>query len=431
LRDSIAYAGELLTETEPLFGDHFGQVLVSLHTRQDGMRDTHEVVAALKPLASGIAGPVNLRFWGRKDGPPTYKPIVVKVRGDRFDDIRAAADALRRLLTGIPGVRDIADDDSGGTRALTLRPDTDAARRAGLPAAEVMRLARLYGEGEIAATLRSEGDRLDVRVRAKPEPLPEIDALLRAPVALPGGGDMPLSALVRAERGAAKANVRHHNYRRAITVDAELDKTVLDTPQAVARLRAAWEAERARFPDVDLEFGGELDDIQESLDALLFLFLLGVGLIYLILGTQFNSYWQPFMILATLPMAFVGVVVGLMVSGYPLSLFTMYGVVALAGVAVNSAIVMVTAANERLAQGMSVTHAIVYAARRRLVPILITSITTIMGLASLAAGFGGKSLLWGPVAAAIVWGLTVSTVLTLFLIPLLYRYFMNRSARPT
>ncbi len=147
---------------------------------------------------------------------------------------------------------------------------------------------------------------------------------------------------------------------------------------------------------------------------------------YLILGTQFRSYWQPLMILATVPLAFTGVVFGLLISGNPLSLFTLYGVVALAGIAVNAAIVLISAANARLAAGMSLLHATLYAARRRVIPILITSLTTIAGLMSLALGLGGKSLIWGPVATAIVWGLAFSSVLTLILIPLLYRLSMGR-----
>ncbi|MDF1530516.1 MAG: efflux RND transporter permease subunit, partial [Sedimenticola sp.] len=152
-----------------------------------------------------------------------------------------------------------------------------------------------------------------------------------------------------------------------------------------------------------------------------------IGLMYLILGTQFKSYFQPLMILATVPMAFTGVVIGLAITSNPLSLFTLYGVVALAGIAVNAAIVLISAANERLDRGMSVLHATLYAARRRVIPILITSMTTIAGLFSLATGLGGSSLMWGPVATAIVWGLAVSTVLTLFVIPLLYRLFMGNS----
>ena len=154
------------------------------------------------------------------------------------------------------------------------------------------------------------------------------------------------------------------------------------------------------------------------------LLAMGVGLIYLILAAQFRSYWQPFLILVTVPLAFTGVVLGLFVSNNPMSLYTLYGVIALTGIAVNSAIVLIDAANERLAAGMSVLHAAVYAARRRVVPILITT-TTIGGLFSLAVGLGGKSLMWGPVAASIVWGLGFSSVLTLFAIPLIYRLVMR------
>ena len=152
-------------------------------------------------------------------------------------------------------------------------------------------------------------------------------------------------------------------------------------------------------------------------------------MIYAILGTQFRSYWQPLMVLATVPLAFTGVVVGLAVTRNPLSLYTLYGMVALAGISVNAAIVLISAANDRLAAGMDLLHATVFAARRRVIPILITSLTTIAGLFSLAAGLAGRSLVWGPVATAIVWGLAVSTVLTLVVIPLLYRLAMSRSPR--
>lgn len=118
------------------------------------------------------------------------------------------------------------------------------------------------------------------------------------------------------------------------------------------------------------------------------LFLIGVGLIYLILTAQFGSYFQPLMILVSVPLAFAGVVFGLAISQNPLSLYTLYGVIALNGIAVNSAIILIDAANERLRQGMNVMQATIYAARRRVVPVLITSITTIGGLSSLAFGLG-------------------------------------------
>jgi multidrug efflux pump subunit AcrB len=135
------------------------------------------------------------------------------------------------------------------------------------------------------------------------------------------------------------------------------------------------------------------------------------------------------MILVTVPLAFAGVVFGLALSDNPLSLYTLYGVIALTGIAVNSAIVLIDAANARRKSGMGTIHALIQASRRRVVPILITTTTTIGGLVSLAFGIGGKSLLWGPVASSIVWGLTVSTVLTLFVVPLIYLCVM-RERRP-
>jgi len=121
--------------------------------------------------------------------------------------------------------------------------------------------------------------------------------------------------------------------------------------------------------------------------------------------------------------------VGLLLTNNPLSLFTLYGIVALAGIAVNAAIVLISAANARLDSGMSLLHSTLYAARRRVIPILITSLTTIAGLFSLATGLGGHSLIWGPVATAIVSGLVFSTILTLIVVPVLYRLSMGRAAR--
>jgi len=211
-------------------------------------------------------------------------------------------------------------------------------------------------------------------------------------------------------------------------VEAEIEPAVTDTVTANAEVMAGWARMQGQYPNIDLDFSGELDDIQESLDSIGILFLFGLGVMYLILGTQFKSYGQPVLILVTVPLAFTGVILGLFVTGNPLSLYTLYGVVALSGIAVNSAIVLISAANDRLALGMSLKHATLYAARRRVVPIVITVLTTIAGLFSLAAGLGGQSLIWGPVATAIVWGLGFSSILTLFVVPVLYYLTGRRRA---
>lgn len=428
-RNTAAYAGLKFTDTEPLYGEAYGQVVVSLLPTEGG-RSVPEIVAAMRADVESLPSPGQVSFTLLSGGPPLTKPVRVRVRGDDPLELRAAADALAGIVRAVPGARDVTDDDIPGRPQLVLELDREALRAAGLDAGKVARLLRLAVDGEIVAQTRDRGEKLELRVRAQHRADGSVGAdildLLDDPVALPGGQVTTLGALVRAETKVGKGVIKRYNLVRAITVEADLDKAVTDTLEADRLITAGWEKIAARFPNTGIDFSGEMEDIRESLDAMQWLFLLGVGLIYLILAAQFRSYWQPLLILVTVPLAFTGVALGLLVSRNPLSLYTLYGVIALTGIAVNSAIVLIAAANERLKSGMSVLHAAVYAARRRVVPILITTVTTIGGLFSLAFGLAGHSLLWGPVAQSIVWGLAISTVLTLFVIPLLYWMAMRR-----
>jgi len=426
---------------------------VSLQPLSAGARPVKTIIEAMRADVTRVLGPVNISFLELSGGPPASKPISVKVRGDDYAEIEGAATLLRQVLEAHPSIRDVSDDASAGRMEMRLALRHEAIREAGIPAPEVIRTLRLLVDGEVVADMQAQGEKLELRVQAATENLSSINELLAFRLPVSGGGSIPLRALVDEQRAESLGNIRHYDFRRAITLEADLverpnapfyecrlqpmlddappdyTQCPMDAVQANAMLREAWEGYKQQYPNIDLDFSGQLDDIQESLDAIGFLFLFGIGLMYLILGTQFRSYWQPFMILFTVPMAFTGVVFGLLVTQNPLSLYTLYGVVALAGIAVNAAIVLISAANDRMARGMSVSHATIYAARRRVIPIMITTLTTIAGLFSLATGLGGQSLVWGPVATAIVWGVGFSSVLTLFAIPVLFRIFNhNRQA---
>ena len=422
-------AGIKFTDTEPVYGNVYGQVFVSLNPATDDARAVAEVVDAMREPVEALDSVARLSFTMLAGGPPAGKAISVKVRGDDFDDIQAAADALKAIVANIPGTQDIQDDNLPGRKQLQLSMDHDAIRAAGLSPLQVARLVRLSVDGEVVAFTRDEGDKIDLRVQSASSSGEALRAnayeLLREPVALPNGQTTTLGQLVQAQSQDGRGFIRHHNLRRTVTVEANLNKEITDTAEANAQIQAAWAKVQIQHPNIDLDFSGELEDIEESLAAMKVLFLMGMGLIYLILAAQFQSYFQPLMILVTVPLAFTGVAYGLALSNNPLSLYTLYGVIALTGIAVNSAIVLIDAANSRLQMGMSTIHAIVQAARRRVVPILITTTTTIGGLFSLAFGLGGESLLWGPVAASMVWGLAFSTVLTLFAVPLLFLAFMR------
>lgn len=428
-RSVYAQAGIKFTDVEPLYGDPYGQVQISLNPRVGDMRTTSEVVEAMRARIESLPGPSRNSFFIVSGGPPRERPINVKVRSDDPAELRAAADAVKAIAARIPGARDVVDDDVAGRAQLVLKLDREAIAAAGIDPARVQRLIRLHGEGEIVADLRVAGEKLEVRVRAPERRFEDVTQLLADPISLPGGGVTTLGALVEHETTTGRGLIRRHQLRRTITVLGDLAPGTTDTVQAAGLLREGWEQVRAQYPGADLDFSGELEDIQESLNAMPPLFAMGLGLIYLILAAQFRSYWQPLLVMVTVPLAFTGVILGLLLTGYPVSLYTLYGVIALTGITVNASIVLIDAANDRLSRGMGLLHATVYAARRRVIPVLMTSSTTIAGLISLALGIGGASLVWGPVASAIVFGLGFSTVLTLFVVPLLYRLVMVRSPR--
>ncbi|PWQ94220.1 efflux RND transporter permease subunit [Leucothrix arctica] len=454
VRSVAAYAGRMLTQTEPKDGDQYGQIVVSLLPQSEDARDVYTIIEEMRKDVTSVVGAENISFLSLASGPPSSKPISLKVRGDDYQEIQKASAVLTDILGNIKGIKDISNDASRGRMELTLEMDHDAIRRAGLNPSNITRTIRLLVDGEVVSEMQDNGEKLQVRVKSARTQIDDMDKLLSFRIPLPAGGSVPLNSLVNDTRKISLGNIRHYNFKKAITLEADLVKLTekedfwlcrlgpalgkverdynqcqLDTVTANDLLKEGWKDHQAKFPTIDLDFSGQLDDINESLDSIGVLFLIGIGIMYLILGTQFKSYYQPLMILATVPLAFTGVVLGLLVTQNPLSLYTLYGVVALAGIAVNAAIVLISAANDRFDAGMSVVKSAVYAARRRVIPILITTLTTIAGLFSLATGIGGKSLLWGPVATAIVWGVGFSAFLTLFTIPTLYTAGMNRKVR--
>ena len=418
-------AGIKFTDAERLHGDQYGQVQVSLTPATGDSRTVSEIINSMRQPLSILPIDGLVSFQEMTGGPPAAKPVSVKVRTDDFTELRSAADAMINIVKNIPGTKDVIDNDVPGRQELVLDLDYKAIRNAGLTPGHVARLLRLHLDGEVVAFMRDRGEKVELRVRGLNQGRQDVSSVLNDPIALPGGGTTTFGALAKTRISQGRGVINHHNYRRAITVESDLDVELNDTVSANNSVREEWNRISSRFPNTDIDQSGELDDIQESLDAMLGLFLLGLGLIYLIIATQFRSYFQPMLILATIPMAFTGVIFGLLLTGNPLSLYTLYGVIALTGIAVNSAIVLIDAANARIRAGMRPLHATIYAARRRVIPVLMTTTTTIAGLFSLAVGLGGKSLVWGPVASSIVAGLGVASLLTLFMIPTLYRTFQR------
>ncbi|MBF0127765.1 MAG: efflux RND transporter permease subunit, partial [Magnetococcales bacterium] len=298
IRTVLPYAGQMMTDTSPYFGDRYGQILISLLPDNGGRRPVAEIIAGMRERVLATPGPENITFLPMSGGPPVTKPVSVKVRGNDLEELRLAAGEIGKILAAMPEVSDITDNFAMGSRELVLRPEGDALSRAGLSPAALARLTRLLGDGEIGATFQHQGEQVKVRILAtRSSGLTGVDGILNLPVALPGGAITTLATLTTPETRQGVDTIHHYNFRRAITVEANLDRARLDVVTANERLKKGWAGIQSRFPGVDLDFSGILDDIHESVDAILLLFLFGFGLLYLILGTQFRSYFQPLLIL--------------------------------------------------------------------------------------------------------------------------------------
>jgi len=274
-----------------------------------------------------------------------------------------------------------------------------------------------------------ENEEIDIIVQFASKAADRFEDLEQILIPTEDGRLVPLSSVAIIRLDNSIGSIRRVDGKREITVTADATGDV-DQKAVNTQIRQLWDTQLAnRFAGVDLVVGGEFADFSNLLIDILRVFVLGIFLMYLILGAQFNSYSQPLLILLSVPFAFIGVVLYLFVSGTPLSTTVIYSAVALAGVAVNDAIVLISFINELRAEGKTVKDAVLESAGTRIRPILLTSLTTIAGLLPTAIGIGGYSVVWSPMASTIMVGLVFSTLSALLIIPLLYGFLYDRKPR--
>ena len=405
-----------------------GQITVDLTEAGDGReRSIDAVIADVRELTADIPGPDRVLFSKTATGPPQDSPVSFRIFGDSYDELLTAADRVRSELAAEPDIFNIQDNYQSGTPELLVRVNEERAAAYGLSVSSVGRYLSASVQGVDATTFFKDNRSLDVLVRFSDfdEFNPALLSQLRIPA--PSGITVPFSAVASVENSESPASIKRLDGRREITVtaDTRLKKEQIDTVNR--RIRDIWETEyAARFPGLEFTVGGEFAEFNDILIQILQIFLVGIFLIYLILGTQFRSYLQPFLIMFSVPLAFAGVIIYLAVSGTPFSSIVLYAGAALAGIAVNDAIVLISFINERRAGGAAIGEAVKNAAETRLRPILLTSLTTVAGLAPTALGIGGRSVVWGPMAGTIIFGLVFSTLATLIFIPALYGSLFDR-----
>jgi multidrug efflux pump subunit AcrB/outer membrane protein TolC len=416
--------------------------LPSVNTARPGekvrVEPTSKTIEDLRVALSTIAG-AEIRVEKERMGPPVGKPIGVEVRGPDFHGVGELAMRARREIRAIDGVADLSDDYRVGRPEMPFRIDRGAAKRVGVSTAAIGDTVRTVVAGTKASALRDGEDEYDIVVRVAPEYRSDLQSVLD--IRLPGREDtspntfaVPMSSVATYQLAGGTGAIKHIDQDLVVTIEGDVTEGTneVEVQQAVLRVIREMDTEEGYF----LALGGSTDEQEEATAFLTNAFLTACALIMLVLVTQFDSIWMPVIILVTVALSLIGVLWGLVITGTPFGIImTGIGVISLAGVVVNNAIVLLDYVQQLQERGMSVQDSLVRAGITRFRPVMLTAITTTLGLVPMAAGisidfmrlrlvFGSVSAQWwGPMAVAVIFGLSFATILTLIMVPTLYSIY--------
>ena len=367
-------------------------------------------------------GIVELRVEPQPYGPPLGRPVEARIQSEDFALNQSIADELKEYLQNIPGVSAIDDNLKEGPRELRLRIDDERAGHYGLTFEDLARALRAANDGAVTSSFRSptavEDD--DIRVLLEPGQRDRILDLLEIEVRAADGQLVRLADVADLEVTRGYLAYRRFEGKRAVTVFGDVDDDLATSTSVNRDLESRFADIRARFPQVNIIYGGEYQESNEAIASTVAAFPVVLLLIYMILAALFKSYTQPFIVLTSIPLGFAGIVFGVGIFDYTVSFNLLYASVGLTGVVVNDALVLVDFINRARAGGMPLADAVMQSGARRLRPVVLTTMTTVAALLPMALGLQGASLSYGPFASSIAFGLLFAMLGTLFVIPLSY-----------
>ena len=350
--------------------------------------------------------------------------LAVEIFGHEPAETALLGEAIVAAMKKIPGIADARIDREIGADERAIRIDRSRSAEFGLGVDQVAQTIQTYLLGQAATKFRERGDEFDVRVRMAPGDRFDWQYVKDLPLIVDGGAVVPLGAIATFEAQRGPSSISRKGQQRVATVGAGLEDVALES--VIEPLRQAL-AEIPKPPGFVVRLAGELEAQQENFRNLLVGILLAIFLVYAVMAIQFESLSQPLLVMVSIPLGLAGVIWTLVLTGTTFNLNTFLGVIVLVGIVVNNAIVFVDYANLLIRErGFEVSEAILETGRRRLRPILMTSSTTILAMLPIALGIGDGAEIQAPLGRSIVGGLFVSTVATLFVLPVLYKLAANR-----
>ncbi|WP_003542338.1 efflux RND transporter permease subunit [Desulfotomaculum nigrificans] len=393
---------------------------IKLKPLEERKISTQEAAEKLRQVMSNVPGADITVTATDNSGGPSGSAVDIAVRGDDLTVLNQLGDLLAEVVKGVKGTRNVTNSLDEASPEVQIIVDREQAARYGLSANQVLSAVRTAFDGQVVSRMRTGDDEVDVRLITPEGTGKSIDNLSNLTIVSPTGARVPLSTVAKIESHQAPTEIRRTSQSREVRITADIAGRDLGSINKDIKAQL----DKLALPEgYTITFGGQAKDMAESFQDLAMALLLSVVLVFMVMAAQFESLFQPFIIMFSLPPTFIGVVFGLGVTGHHLSVPAMIGAIMLVGIVVNNAIVLVDYINTLRKRGYERNQAILEAGPVRLRPILMTALTTILALLPLAFGGGEGSEGQAPLAVVVSFGLTLSTLITLVLVPVVYTIF--------
>jgi HAE1 family hydrophobic/amphiphilic exporter-1 len=346
-------------------------------------------------------------------------PVEIKIFGKELELLKETANNIVDRIRDVEGLRDVTHSLAEGKPEYHINVNREQASRMGLMVSQVASTIQTAALGKVATRFREGNEEIDIRVRFKEKFRDSLDSIGNIPIMTPLKTMVRLDQVASISKGEGPIRINRENQARVVTVTAniagrDLGSVVKDINKRINGV------EKGLPSGYFIEFGGQYEQMKDAFIIMAGAFALAILLVYMIMASQFESFIHPFVIMFTIPFAVIGVVLALLVTGRPIGLPVLIGVVILAGIAVNNGIVMIDYVNQLKRRGLEKKEAILQGSVTRLRPVLITALTTIAGMMPMALSTSEGGEMRAPMAITVIGGLTATTFLTLFVIPIIY-----------
>ncbi|EJI83967.1 RND family efflux transporter [Alishewanella aestuarii B11] len=401
-----------------LNSDTAGQLVIELDKSEGREIDAFEIARLWREQIPEIPGLKTFRINNSTMG--SGADIALQLRGRDLLQLQAATEELKAALAGYEGVFDIEDNLRGGNDeiVLALKPEADLL---GLTLADLARQVRNGFYGAEAQRVQRGGEEVKVMVRYPREERRSLGDLENMRIRTANGGEVPFSQVASYTLQPSFSAINRVNGERAVTITAAADKSLVEPGKVVSEVRRGILKElEQKYPGVSGQLDGASQDEMDAQRDLMKAAVFAMFCIYALMAVPLKSYTQPLIIMSVIPFGLIGAVIGHMVLGLSMSIMSVFGLVALAGVVVNDSLIMVDFVNRARAQGVAIKQAVVDAGTQRFRAILLTSLTTFVGLAPIVLERSLQAQIVIPMAVSLAFGILFATVITLVLIPALY-----------